>query len=311
MECPPWGQKVKDSLEKISSEIAMQSIENVLKHDATESSENTQNNDTTNLVQSTNGTSSSTSISNSGSQRAETAVKLVVNAFSKQFDEEQCARLGRKNMQVMDRMAKMQALKRETVIAIRESYGKNRHATKAAENFHSMAAQAKLSEKRNSFRKATHDSGPSLEFLPTQQVPLLKCGILVGSATGTCYVTSQQILFVTQALSNFFGGGQYTLFNLADIEFLLVDNPKPSLIFKAPMNSLSVRMYKSNEQTERRNNLSWILRNTEEVFSFVPSLGARRFSRFIDMMKSIDTEDPETLKLTEKGGLIYLADQSK
>ena len=57
-------------------------------------------------------------------QRSRDAVALVVCAFSKQDDEEQSARLERKNIQVMDRLAKMQAHKRVSILTIRDSYGR-------------------------------------------------------------------------------------------------------------------------------------------------------------------------------------------
>lgn len=52
------------------------------------------------------------------------AIQMVLKAFQEQDDEEQGARLGRKNVQVMDRLAKMQAHKRVSIAAIRDSYGR-------------------------------------------------------------------------------------------------------------------------------------------------------------------------------------------
>ena len=48
----------------------------------------------------------------------------MLAAFQKQEDEELSARLGRKNVQVMDRLAKMQAHKRESIVTIRDAYGR-------------------------------------------------------------------------------------------------------------------------------------------------------------------------------------------
>ena len=56
--------------------------------------------------------------------RANKAVSMVLEAFQRQDDEELAARLQRKNLQIMDRLSKMQALKRESVIIIRDSYGR-------------------------------------------------------------------------------------------------------------------------------------------------------------------------------------------
>lgn len=55
---------------------------------------------------------------------ADEAILLTVCAFHRQNDTEQGARLGRKNMQVMDRLAKMQAHKRNSIAAISHSYGR-------------------------------------------------------------------------------------------------------------------------------------------------------------------------------------------
>jgi hypothetical protein len=52
------------------------------------------------------------------------SIQMVLKAFQQQDDEEQGARLGRKNVQVMDRLAKMQAHKRTSIGAIRDSYGR-------------------------------------------------------------------------------------------------------------------------------------------------------------------------------------------
>jgi valyl-tRNA synthetase len=56
--------------------------------------------------------------------KAEEAVLVTVCAFHRQNDVEQGARLGRKNMQVMDRLAKMQAHKRNSIVRIKSSYGR-------------------------------------------------------------------------------------------------------------------------------------------------------------------------------------------
>ena len=57
-------------------------------------------------------------------EMSDEAIQMVMQAFQLQDDEEQGARLGRKNVQVMDRLAKMQAHKRASVAALRDSYGR-------------------------------------------------------------------------------------------------------------------------------------------------------------------------------------------
>ena len=83
-------------------------------------------------------------------KRTKDAVSRVLTAFQKQYDEELSARLGRKNCQVMDRLAKMQAFRRELIVTIRGSFGINSLATKAAQRFHDYAKDfLKASSKRN------------------------------------------------------------------------------------------------------------------------------------------------------------------
>lgn len=84
--CPPWGADVMNTLEKISNE---------------------QNNSHV-----------------SSFEQSAQAISRLVAAFQRQHDVEQGSRLGRKNMQVMDRLAKMQAHKRNSILKIRDSYGR-------------------------------------------------------------------------------------------------------------------------------------------------------------------------------------------
>ena len=65
-----------------------------------------------------------TSGQKSSFDKAEEAILMTVCAFHRQNDTEQGARLGRKNMQVMDRLAKMQAHKRNSIDRIKNSYGR-------------------------------------------------------------------------------------------------------------------------------------------------------------------------------------------
>jgi hypothetical protein len=59
-----------------------------------------------------------------GFEPASKAVSSVVAAFQRQDDEEQSARLGRKNLQVMDRLAKMQAHKKNLLLKLASEYGR-------------------------------------------------------------------------------------------------------------------------------------------------------------------------------------------
>ena len=85
---PPWGAEVAKAMEEISRESS-----NI-------------NEDKPNF------------------DKAEEAILMTVCAFHRQNDTEQGARLGRKNMQVMDRLAKMQAHKRNSIERIKNAYGR-------------------------------------------------------------------------------------------------------------------------------------------------------------------------------------------
>lgn len=216
-------------------------------------------------------------------ENSEKAISATVAAFQKQNDVEQGARLGRKNMQVMDRLAKMQAHKRNSIAKIRDSYGKNLLATKAGDEFHSL-------------RQKASNVGSLADVINTvpDEVPLLICNVLVGNAAGTCYVTNSHILFNTQ-LVPILGGNNVHLFSIMDVD-VTINAPSKSMLSPLPASiSLSTHVYGS--QSTR-----------EEVYNFIPSIGARRFAKFLEVLRDIAVEDPNSLKFSDKGGLIYLAD---
>jgi hypothetical protein len=224
------------------------------------------------------------------------AIQMVFNAFQWQDDEEQGARLGRKNVQVMDRLAKMQAHKRTSIAAIRDSYGRyawsllllagkvhclstflsfvfdisrNSQVVQAADDFHCKAQQA----------------CPADEKSPEDQVPLYKCSVLVRSSTGTCYITSTQILFVTQFIP-LVGGQMCTLFDLSGLEFVLSEGSS-SLLNPLPA-SISMT------------------RNGQEVYSFRPSHGAARLVAFLNVVQHMAAPDDGELTFSDRGGLLYM-----
>lgn len=53
-----------------------------------------------------------------------------------------------------------------------------------------------------------------------------------------------------------------------------------------------------------------LTKTREEVYSFIPSIGARRFAKFIEVLRDVALEDPNnSLKFSERGGLIYMYDE--
>jgi len=225
--CPPWGIRVMEALNKIS----------VMNHSPECSFD-----------------------------RAEKSVQMILDAFQLQDDEEQSARLGRKNLQVMDRLAKMQAHKRESIDRISQSYSKSIKSRKAADEFHHFA------EKANS------------DISAEDQVPLFKCSILVGTAkTGTCYVTSTQIMFVTQLIP-IVGGYCTSLLDLNGLEFV-IQEASTSLLNPLPL-GISVR------------------RAGQEVYCFRPSYGAARLKGFLEIVQAVS--GPHPLKFSDRGGILYM-----
>jgi hypothetical protein len=142
------------------------------------------------------------------------AVQWVMNAFRQQDDEEQSARLQRKNVQVLDRLAKMQA-HQKLLIQILE----NSHRTSAA-----AAQAAQTLEQKTGIRG---------------EVPLLKWSIVTGRATtGTCTVTAHHVAFVTQLIPMLGMGNSVSVFAFDEVEFAVTGeaqnvsllNPLPTVI---------------------------------------------------------------------------------
>lgn len=127
------------------------------------------------------------------------------------------------------------------------------------------------------------------------EVPLLICNVLVGNAAGTCYVTSSQILFVTQ-LVPILGGNRIHLVSLMDVD-VTINPPSKSVLSPLPAGiTLTTTVGK-------------LTKTREEIYSFIPSIGARRFAKFLEVLRDVAMEDPNSLKFSERGGLIYMYDE--
>ena len=188
--CQPWGTDVQAALEKISNDIVV------------------------------NSTTVNDRMMPSSFELSEKAISILVSAFQKQNDEEQGARLGRKNMQVMDRLAKMQAHKRNSIAKIRGAYESNLLAAKAADEFHTLRQKCSNVGSLNDAIDAVLD------------VPLLICNVLVGNSAGTCYVTHSHILFNTQ-LVPILGGSKVHLFSILDVD-VTINAPSKSVLSPLP-----------------------------------------------------------------------------
>lgn len=256
---PPWGQKVIEALNLVAASVSnSSSTVDKLSHDDAKTA----------------------------FKKAQKSVLLVFSAFQKQCDEELSARIGRKNLQVMDRLAKMQAYKRQSIMNIRAAYGINLIATEAADKFHQYVGDyvASFSD--------SNSGQTSFEQLPaSEQVPLLTCRVLLYGTSGTCYVSYKEILIVSQGLV---GGHQ---------------------IHHAFLNNIFVRV-QSNGKKSRLNpvpSVLEIIRKTdgENLFSFRPSIGAHAMQDFIKTVSDVSAQKRADIDFSKEGGLINMYDQKK
>jgi hypothetical protein len=220
-------------------------------------------------------------------RRARDAVNMVLNAFQKQYDDELSLRLGRKNCQVMDRLAKMQAYRREALMAVRGSYGINSLATKAADKFHSYAKDFAKSD-----NCSQNESHLRSNVLPaSDQVPLLACRAIYGGSTGMCYVTYYELLLVMQSIP-LVGGSHINLVRLCDIIVEVKDGKKSRL---NPVPSVLV--------VKRKN-------DSNELFSFRPSTGAHLFKDFVEIVKEISQESAEAIMFSSENRLSTMVNEN-
>ena len=227
---PPWGVKVQHALNEIQAWTG-----NANKNDPVVPLSPEQNVDTQKSL-----------------EMAASAVQLVLEAFQKQDDEEQSARLGRKNVQVMDRLAKMQSHQQLSIQTLQNCTNISDVAVIAANGFKGRSG--------------------------VREVPLLKWGIVVGRSTGTCTITANRILFVTQLIP-VLGGSKTTLYKLEDVEFS-VEEASASLLNPLPT-------------------IVHVTQRGREIYSFRPSIGGARLKSFLDVIKTAAAQPP--LNFPEQG----------
>lgn len=189
------------------------------------------------------------------------AVHLVYLSFTKQDDEEQGARLGRKNAQIMERLANMQSHQRATIQNIQDSHVYSQLAAEAASSF---------------LKRAQSAFNVGKEGYPTvlrEEVPLVEFKISLGaSKSGRCYVTASQILFTTSYIP-IVGSTSSILYELNRIAFEVKPNPTSTLLNPFP------------------NTVNVILKSTQEtVYSFRPALGPLRLETFMTVIQGFASE---------------------
>jgi hypothetical protein len=190
------------------------------------------------------------------------AVRVVYQAFIKQDDEEQAARLGRKNAQIMERLANMQSHQRALVQNIRDSHVYNETAMESASDFLKGCQQA--------LNKGSDGYPRTLE----KEVPLLDIKVSLGaSRSGRCYITAKQILFVTSYIP-LVGSTTSIAFDLNLIYLKVEANPTPTFMNPFP-NTVSIILKSSNES----------------VFSFRPAMGPARLHTFMAIIQGFAREN--------------------
>jgi hypothetical protein len=182
----------------------------------------------------------------------------------------------------------MQEHKRSSILAFKRSYGESEVATKAATEFHLKADQVASSSNGQ-------DAMVQCILPPHDQVPIFQCGIFLGGATGTCFVTAHQLLCATQLIP-LVGGNRYHLFNIRDIEILVTENPANSLMQLPPGLSIRASAEPNSGALEK------------EIIKFIPSIDAQRFKDLVDAVRSIESEPSESLKFSTRGGFLYMDD---
>eukprot|EP00980_Cylindrotheca_fusiformis_P001392 scaffold345_cov134-Cylindrotheca_fusiformis.AAC.3 len=214
------------------------------------------------------------------------AVRMVYQAFTKQDDEEQAARLGRKNAQIMDRLAKLQSHQRSLIQCIRDSHVYSAKARTEADDFHNRA------------QAATNDGKEGYPLRLGPAVPLLRFRISLGaSSSGDCYVTSNQILFATRSIP-IVGSTTTTVFDLSIIDFQVIEGVTSSLLNPYP------------------HTMGIVLKRTKQmIYSFRPAIGPSRLQKFFSVIQSFVGDDGQSefspvvgnMQLVEEDGVLRLS----
>ena len=214
----------------------------------------------------------------------DTAVKLVYDAFTKQDDEEQAARLGRKNAQIMDRLAILQSHQHTLVQTLKDAHLVSRKATREAMVFLKYA------------RHAVNEGRPGYPGILKPEVPILTFSVSHGaSSSGTCFVSASQMLFVSTYIP-LVGSKRSTLFDLDQVRFHVDENVPASLLNPFP------------------NTMNVVSHNNDEVLlRFRPSLSPIRLSKLLAVIKGFTqptefSQGLDAIDALEQNGEIRLVD---
>jgi hypothetical protein len=297
--CPPWGVKVMEALNEIQKWTGDAAAAAANSQQQALSLSSTKQRSTSEGSAASSASSSAflpsllwpQSMDEEGAQEslalARRAVNLVWMAFQQQDDDEKGARLERKNVQVMDRLAKMQAHQRMSIHTIQRAGDRNADGSANATT-NNEGQQPRSSPSGSSasgeIRSETASKAAD-EFLAksggkAREVPLVKWSVVVGSSTGTCWVTQSYILFVTQLIP-VIGGSTTRLFLLRDSEFVVQEEAPASLLNPLPT-VITLHYHPQGGESG----------NDKEVFTFRPSVGGSRLKSLLDSVKAIGKETP-------------------
>jgi len=215
------------------------------------------------------------------------AVKMVYDAFVKQDDLEQAARLGRKNAQIMDRLAALQAHQRSLIQNIRDS---SVYCEKASD-------EAALFLKRAQSAKNAGTPGFPSEL--KSETPILSFRSSVsGKSSGTCYVTDSKVMFAGTYIP-LVGSKTVMVYDLKEVTFE-VDTSTPSTLLNPFPNTMKVLLKATNEV----------------IHNFRPSLNPAQLQKFLKVVQSFVEEEKkeefsgvvENVSVVEDDGMMRLSD---
>jgi len=227
--CPPWGRNVMEALNQVTA-----------------------------VSQSHGQQAAETEHTMDSIAVAETAVELVFRSFQEQDDEEQSARLARKNLQVIDRLTNVEDYNIALVQTL--TLASTPAAISASQDFMTKAENAKSGVPTPGDRK------------PWAEVPLLKWNLGVVGTSGTGIVTAHQFLLTHATYNPLIRTDPPTWFRLSDINFTTSQTPHKLL------NSSSTLIHVMEQSSGR------------EVLSFKPSPSALQIKKFLDVCKRIEQD---------------------
>ncbi|GMH50272.1 hypothetical protein TL16_g00729 [Triparma laevis f. inornata] len=200
IECPPFGKLVSEAQVEVGAKVEEWQLRKKTEgYDEDDSSSEESDSDSDGGENGANDVSRTEGL-------ADECVSVVFNAFQRQHDEELMARVGRKNLQVMDRLAKMNTHKEKML-----------NALSSAINLEAL----KLGEELGG------------------EVPVYWCRVVLGAGgrQGKLYLSKHNLTFVLTATATFgMGGTSKKIIPIEDIGVIHVGRPNTvSVRYRPPV----------------------------------------------------------------------------